>query len=65
MDVKKTVKEYYGGEIQKTSDLKTDACCVSDSVPDYIGNRVWYGKGLLCYVKAGGGKRVCAWYRHD
>lgn len=37
MDVKKTVKEYYGGEIQKTSDLKTDACCVSDSVPDYIG----------------------------
>ena len=31
-----TVKQYYGEVIQKTLDLKTDACCTADSVPDHI-----------------------------
>ncbi|WP_461520788.1 methyltransferase domain-containing protein [Porticoccus sp.] len=31
-----TVKDYYGKELQGSGDLKTDACCTVDSVPDYI-----------------------------
>lgn len=31
-----TVKKYYGEVIQKTTDLKTDACCTIDSVPAHI-----------------------------
>ncbi|MFC1667791.1 arsenosugar biosynthesis radical SAM (seleno)protein ArsS [Chlamydiota bacterium] len=27
------VKEYYGAELQGTNDLKTSACCISDSMP--------------------------------
>ena len=30
------VKEYYGAVLQKSSDLKTDACCTSDNLPIYI-----------------------------
>ncbi len=31
-----TVKDYYGKELQGSGDLKTDACCTVDNVPDYI-----------------------------
>ncbi|WP_461517713.1 methyltransferase domain-containing protein [Porticoccus sp.] len=31
-----TVKDYYGKELQGSGDLKTDACCTVDSVPDHI-----------------------------
>lgn len=31
-----TVKKYYGQVVQKTSDLKTDACCTADAVPVHI-----------------------------
>jgi len=31
-----TVKEYYGEVVQKTSDLKTDACCTAESLPAHI-----------------------------
>ncbi len=30
------VKEYYGTVLQKSSDLKTDACCTSENLPVYI-----------------------------
>ena len=36
MDVKRTVKHYYGETLQMTTDLKTGACCTGDSLPDYI-----------------------------
>lgn len=32
------VKKYYGDELQKTSDLKTGACCASDAPPAHIKN---------------------------
>jgi ubiquinone/menaquinone biosynthesis C-methylase UbiE len=31
-----TVKEYYGEVVQKTSDLKTGACCTADALPVHI-----------------------------
>jgi ubiquinone/menaquinone biosynthesis C-methylase UbiE len=31
-----TVKKYYGEVVQKTSDLKTDACCITDTMPVHI-----------------------------
>jgi len=31
-----TVKKYYGEVVQKTSDLKTDACCTADAPPVHI-----------------------------
>jgi arsenite methyltransferase len=31
-----TVKQYYGEVVQKTSDLKTDACCTADAIPVHI-----------------------------
>ena len=36
MDVKRTVKHYYGETLKSTTDLKTGACCTGDSLPDYI-----------------------------
>lgn len=36
VDMKEKVKRYYGKEIQRTSDLKTEACCDTNSLPDYI-----------------------------
>ena len=36
INVKQTVKQYYGTALQSTSDLKTNACCTLDSVPDHI-----------------------------
>lgn len=38
-----SVKEYYGQVLQKTADLKTDACCCPNSLPAYI-------KGVLSLI---------------
>lgn len=35
-DMKENIKKYYGEEIQKTSDLKTETCCPTNNIPDYI-----------------------------
>jgi len=35
MNVKETVKHYYGSELNGTSDLKTGACCAADSMPGH------------------------------
>ncbi len=35
-DVKESIKNYYGKELQRTSDLKTDACCTPDNLPESI-----------------------------
>lgn len=37
-DMKENVKRYYGEEIQKSSDLKTEACCPANNIPDHIKN---------------------------
>ncbi|NQV38056.1 MAG: methyltransferase domain-containing protein [Candidatus Marinimicrobia bacterium] len=34
--IKESVKEYYGKVIQTTNDLKTSACCIPESMPNYI-----------------------------
>ncbi len=31
-----TVKDYYGKTLKSSSDLKTEACCTPDDVPDYV-----------------------------
>ena len=36
--VKQTVKQYYGEVLQGTTDLKTNACCTLDALPDHIRN---------------------------
>jgi radical SAM/Cys-rich protein len=38
INMKKNVQRYYGEELQGTSDLKTGACCATDSLPEYIKN---------------------------
>lgn len=35
-EVKSDVKEYYGKNLEGTKDLKTNACCCSECVPDHI-----------------------------
>ncbi len=35
-NIKESVKYFYGEEIKQTSDLKTDACCTLESIPDNI-----------------------------
>ncbi len=52
------VQDYYGRELQGTSDLKTDACCDASSVPDWLKGLLkkihpevlsrYYGCGLVC-----------------
>ena len=54
MEITKEVKDYYGKQIQKTADLKTNACCNLNSYPkkyyqnihDEIKNS-YYGCGLV------------------
>ena len=35
-DAKENAREYYGQELSNTSDLKTTACCTTESIPDYV-----------------------------
>ncbi len=56
-DKHKEVAEYYGTELQSTSDLKTDACCTISRPPNYISAAMskvadevvakYYGCGLV------------------
>ena len=53
-----TVQDYYGRQLQSTSDLKTDACCDASSVPGWLKELLkkihpdvlsrYYGCGLVC-----------------
>lgn len=36
--VHEDVINYYGQQLQQTSDLKTDACCSKASVPTFVKN---------------------------
>ena len=42
LDVKDVVKHYYGAELKSTSDLKTGACCATDSLPSHIKEALSY-----------------------
>jgi radical SAM/Cys-rich protein len=41
--VRETVKLYYGSQLSSTTDLKTSACCSTDSLPSYV-------KDVLPYI---------------
>jgi len=36
MDILQSVKDYYGNVLKSNKDLKTTACCTSDSIPAYL-----------------------------
>lgn len=56
-NMQKEVQEYYGKTLQKTEDLKTNACCTGESIPKYIKKALsnvhedvltrYYGCGLV------------------
>lgn len=35
-DIHSDVQNYYGQELQQSSDLKTDACCSKAQVPEFL-----------------------------
>jgi arsenite methyltransferase len=37
-DSQQNAREYYGQELSTTADLKTTACCTTESIPDYVQN---------------------------
>jgi hypothetical protein len=55
--VQDSVKEYYGKQLKKTEDLKSNACCTSGKPPEHIRNALklihdevsskYYGCGLV------------------
>jgi SAM-dependent methyltransferase len=57
MNVQDNVKTYYGKVLQRSEDLKTDACCTLEAAPDYLHNIFakvhpavaarYYGCGLI------------------
>ena len=42
MDIKETVKTYYGETLSSSQDLQTNACCTMDSVPEYVKESLQY-----------------------
>jgi radical SAM/Cys-rich protein len=42
MDVKNIVKTYYGEKLTTSHDLQTNACCTTDSVPEYVKESLRY-----------------------
>ncbi|MBL4620499.1 MAG: methyltransferase domain-containing protein [Marinicaulis sp.] len=36
MNIQENVKDYYGKTLSSSEDLKTDACCTVDGMPDYL-----------------------------
>ena len=36
MNIQKNVKDYYGKVLQSSADLKTDACCTIDDIPNHL-----------------------------
>ena len=57
MDVVKETQHYYGDVLKKSSDLKTNACCTMESIPNHIKDKLknihddvlstYYGCGLV------------------
>lgn len=64
LDVHTSVQNYYGKELEKSEDLKTNACCTADAYPRYIKNMIsnvheevvakYYGCGLTIPTKLEG-----------
>ena len=62
--IHESVKEYYGKELSKSEDLKTNACCTLDEPPQHIKNALskihdeviskYYGCGLTIPDKLDG-----------
>jgi radical SAM/Cys-rich protein len=42
LNIKKTVKKYYGETLTSSQDLQTNACCTIDSMPEYVGKSLIY-----------------------
>jgi radical SAM/Cys-rich protein len=36
LDIKETIKQYYGSELKSTLDLKAGVCCTIDTLPPYV-----------------------------
>lgn len=57
MNVSKETQKYYGEILKKSSDLKTNACCTNESIPQYVKEKLknihdnvlstYYGCGLV------------------
>ena len=57
MDVVKETQNYYGDVLKKSSDLKTNACCTMESIPNHVKDKLknihddvlstYYGCGLV------------------
>lgn len=57
MDVTKETQHYYGDVLKKSSDLKTNACCTLESIPNHVKDKLknihenvlstYYGCGLV------------------
>ena len=57
MNIQENVKDYYGNVLQTSGDLKTDACCTVDNLPEYLRKLLanihpevrarYYGCGLI------------------
>ena len=55
--IQEAVKDYYGKTLQSSQDLKTDACCTVDDIPDHLKSLIakihpevasrYYGCGLV------------------
>ena len=60
MDVLKETQHYYGDVLKKSSDLKTNACCTMESIPNHVKDKLknihddvlstYYGCGLSCQI---------------
>ena len=57
MDITKETEKYYSEVLQKSSDLKTNACCTLEKIPEHIKDKLnniskevkntYYGCGLV------------------
>ena len=61
-----SVKNYYGKTLQSSADLKTEACCTTDNMPDFIKRLLanihdevlakYYGCGLVAPLELTGAR---------
>ena len=66
MNIQENVKDYYGKVLQNTADLKTDACCTIENIPDFLKPVLanihpevaarYYGCGLIAPLALEGAK---------
>ncbi len=66
MNIQDNVKEYYGGTLQSSGDLKTDACCTLEDTPPWLApvlanvhpevSARYYGCGLLAPMALSGAR---------